>query len=145
MYSLLQMTGEFSGVGINHADESFTGRMTLNPVTGNRAVSLIFTALGDTGEVFHDERTLIGFDPAGELVMVSVSNNTGAVMQYHLHHREKGQLVFQFGDAALEHTFRERREMIVHDNGDVTYRFSWGAPGEPFQEQSVVRMMQTPG
>lgn len=140
MHSVLQTAGHFSGTGINHAGESFTGRMTLSPVIGHCAVSLVFTALGDKDEVFHDERTLIGLDSAGGMVMVSASNNTGAVMTYHLHLREEERLVFQFGDIAMADTFREQRELIVHASGDVTYRFSWGMPGGEFQERSVVRM-----
>lgn len=90
--------------------------------------------------IFHDERTLIGLDVQGRIVMVSTSNNTGTLRCYALQHAEDGRLLFPWGDLDNENSFRERRELIVHQDGDVTYRFSWGQPGGPFQERSVVRM-----
>lgn len=139
-YKLLHVTGRFMGHGINHAAERFMGTMTLMPVLGNRGTALTFTATGDADAIFHDERTLIGLDEQGRLSMVSTSNNTGALLHYALQDAESARLVFRLGDLDDEHSFRETREIVLHEDGDVTYRFSWGQPGGPFRERSVVRM-----
>ncbi|NMP24637.1 hypothetical protein [Sulfobacillus harzensis] len=139
-HKLLHVTGRFMGHGINHAAERFVGTMTLMPVLGNCGTVLTFTAMGDSDMIFHDERTLIGLDAQGRLSMVSTSNNTGALLHYALQDAEGGRLVFRLGDLDDEHSFRETRELVLHEDGDVTYRFSWGQPGGPFRERSVVRM-----
>ena len=138
--NLLEIAGSFAGVGVNHDQEEFTGRMTLLPHLGRRGASLAFTAVGANDEVYHDERTLVGFNAQGELCLVSTSNNTGGLLHYRLADRADSRWIFQFGDVADKTAFRETRELRVHQNGDVTYRFSWGLPGGPFQERSVVRM-----
>ena len=139
-HRILHVSGNFTGRGVNHAAEPFTGSMTLTPVLGNSGTALSFTAVGDDGQTYHDERTVLGLDPDHQLHMVSTSNNTGALMSYALEIMEDEQLVFRFGDLEDLGTFRETRAIQLHDNGDVSYRFSWGLPGEQVRERSAVRM-----
>lgn len=139
-HRILYLEGKFIGRGLNHSAEPFTGTMTLAPVWGNSGTALSFTAIGDDGQIYHDERTVLGVDPGHQIHMASASNNTGALLLYVAETIEDDRLVFRFGDLGDRGTFRETREVHVHDNGDVTYRFSWGPPGEPVRERSVLRM-----
>lgn len=72
--------------------------------------------------------------------MVSTSKDTGSLLNYALQAAEGGRLVFRLGDLDGGHSFGETGELVLHEDGDVTYRFSWGQPGGPFQERSVVRI-----
>lgn len=143
-HKIFGIMGQFVGDGVNHDNEKFTGVMTLKPMLGNRGTSLSFTASGEGGVVFHDERSLIGFDPQGEIFMVSTSNNTETLMPYTLVAIDQNRVVFRFGDVNARDTFRETRELTIHDNQDITCRFSWGLPGESFAERSTVRMTIRP-
>jgi hypothetical protein len=66
--SLPDIAGNSAGVGVNHDQEEFTGRMTLLPHLGS---SRAFTAVGANDEIYHDERTLVGFNAQGELAWCS--------------------------------------------------------------------------
>lgn len=143
-HKIFGIMGRFIGDGVNHDNERFMGVMTLTPMLGNRGTSLSFTASGEGGVVFHDERSLIGFDLQGEIVMVSTSNNRGTVIPYTLHAVDQDRVMFRFGDVNARDTFRESRELTIQDNQDITYRFSWGLPGESFAERSAVRMTIRP-
>lgn len=92
------------------------GTMTLMPVLGDCGTALTFTSTGDSDAIFHDEHTLIGLDEQGRLSMVSTSNNTGALLHYALQDAESGRLVFRLGDLDDEHSFRETREIVLHDH-----------------------------
>lgn len=72
---LLQVSGQYTGTGTNHDREEFVGQMTLYPQLGNRGTGLAFTATGITGQIYHDERTLIGYTPGGASPIAFIGAN----------------------------------------------------------------------
>ncbi len=132
--------GYFSGRGINHEGQNFTGSLALRRITGGYL--LWFRAQGDRGEVFHEESVLIAQNPAGGLLMTSLNTNFPGLQTFNGAATEMG-LVFSHGDTTTLEGFRETVTISVKDNQVLGYSFAWAMPGQPMEARSAVVMQPT--
>lgn len=80
---LVARAGAFTGRGLNHANETFTGRMVVVSVMGGRAVTLHYTATGLDGQHLHEEFALLAPDESGSLCLWPVMEELPGVMPHH--------------------------------------------------------------
>ena len=110
---LTESVGEYSGRGVNHEKQNFHGKLTLKFDFENKSLSLVSSATGEKGEAFHAERSWLGFDITGSLVLYVVSNNHPAITPHTFNRIESGKdgeqkIVFRFGNPEDKNSFRER-------------------------------------
>lgn len=136
--------GRYMGEGVNHEGQPFNGALELRSLLGQRAFGLSFSARGAGGEDYHQEETILGPGPQGELCLVSVNTNDPLLRTYALvrdeTHEETRRLVFGWGRPEERETFRCQISLEVYPNGDLGYRYAWGLPGGGFADRSGVRM-----
>ncbi|MCO4744907.1 MAG: hypothetical protein KC912_08960 [Proteobacteria bacterium] len=140
---LATRTGTYAGAGVNHDGQPFRGVLRMHPVLGGRGTRLRFVATATDGTLLHEEETLIGAEPSGSPTLVTLSSNLPGLLVHHLVDVARGeavQLVFRHGDVDDDSVFREEIRIGMHPEGDVTYAFAWGMPGQPFADRSGVRM-----
>jgi hypothetical protein len=142
---LIESTGEYSGRGINHEKQNFNYHLTLKFGFPEKSLSLQSSATGDSGEVFHTENSLIGFDITGSLILYVASNNHPAITPHIFNRIEDGpngekKLVFKFGDIEDHNSFREEINFNIFRDGSIEHIYSWGLPGGDFQPRSGSKM-----
>jgi hypothetical protein len=142
---LVESVGEYSGRGINHEKKNFDGRFNLQVDFENKSLSLISSATGAQGEIFHSERSWLGFDIMGSLVLYVVSNNHPAITPHHFHRIETGsegeqKITFRFGNPEDKNNFREEIHINLYSDKSLEHSYSWGLPGGPFEPRSGSRM-----
>lgn len=140
-------SGRYFGEGINHDNEPFKGLLQVRYLIGEAGLGLAFTATGIGGEVYHEEETLLGPGPKGELVLATLNSNDPVLRTYALRREgaEGGSqhtYVFGIGDPAARDTFRCEVSLDLFESGDLGYRYAWGLPGGDFAERSGVRLRQ---
>ncbi len=69
LQSILSAAGKYTGTGVNHAAESFTGDLALQALEGGSAALLHYVATRTDGKHLHAETTLIACDALGELCL----------------------------------------------------------------------------
>lgn len=104
--------GEYSGRGVNHEKQNFTGNLNLKFDFENKSLALALSATGDKDEVFHKEHSLLGFDATGKLVLYVVINNHPAIVPHIFNRIETGpdgkqKINFGFGNPEGKNSFRE--------------------------------------
>lgn len=143
--ALAEHTGQFNGQGTNHEDEDFEGRLSLAPLPGDRGVELRFTAAGDDGVVFHEERAWIARDIEGKTRLWAVSDDTPGVVDHTLQYETEPEgaiaaYVFGHGDMDQGEAFRQELTLTLYEDGALGYAFAWGMPGEEVRPRSRVRL-----
>jgi hypothetical protein len=143
---LSQSTGSYSGRGVNHEGQDFTGGLRLEEVVPGKMLSLVSSARGDRGEVYHEEASFIGRDISGSLQLWVASNNHPAVVPHAFHRIEEKDgarnVIFRFGNPGLRESFREEVTIALHNDGSLTHRYAWGLPGSEFEPRSGSRMQK---
>ncbi len=142
---LAESVGAYSGRGVNHEKQNFNGALNLRFDFENKSLSLVSTATGDQNEVFHSERSWLGFDITGSLVLYVVSNNHPAITPHLFNRIEEGKLgekkiVFRFGDLEDKNSFREEININIFSDKSIEHFYSWGMPGGNFEPRSGSRM-----
>jgi hypothetical protein len=142
---LTESVGDYAGRGINHEKQNFNGALNLRFDFENKSLSLVLSATGDKGEVFHAERSWLGFDISGSLVLYVVSNNHPAITPHLFDRLETGtdgekRIVFRFGDVQDKNTFREEINLNIFSDKSIEHFYSWGLPGGNFEPRSGSRM-----
>ena len=136
--------GTYRGRGVNHEGQNFTGDFVLACALPEKVASVSSTATGDRGEVYHDERSWVGFDIAGQLVLYVASNNHPGITPHLFHGVEEksGQkdIVFRFGDPKDQNSFREEITFSFFADGGVAHQYAWGLPGGSFEPRSGSKM-----
>jgi uncharacterized cupin superfamily protein len=141
-----ELFGTFSGSGVNHEGQNFTGVLTLKPGVAGKSIALEFTATGTDGTVYHAEQSNIGYNVQENLSLWVASSNHPAMMEHTLKEilsTESGSetFLFQCGDFKNNQTFREEIALKIWSNQELSYTYSWGLPGEEYKERSGARMI----
>lgn len=150
MAILGKCSGYYEGQGINHEGEVFTGKLQIRSLLENRGFSLRFSAVGKDGTIYHQEESTIAPSIGEKLTLWNLNTNTPGLVPHELRpeNTKVGSIrtfTFGFNDPSDAKAFREEIALDVHDNGDLSYTYSWGLPNGEFKERSGVRMkMQTP-
>ncbi len=144
---LVESIGDFSGRGINHEKQNFTGNLSLKFGFPEKSLLLVSSATGDSDEVFHSENSLIGFDITGSLILYVASNNHPAITPHLFNRIEEGtsgekKIVFRFGDIQDRNTFREEINFNFFPDGSIEHFYSWGLPGGDFEPRSGSKMLR---
>jgi hypothetical protein len=132
------LSGRWTGSGLNHVSQPYTGRLIVNPINPGATI-LTFTATGADGEIYHTETILIG-----ETSAVSASNNLPGLATFALTHPTPETLTLTLGDLTDESTFRET--ITLHLTPDLTLHqtYAWAMPGEPIQPRSTSHLTRLP-
>ena len=138
-------TGEYVGEGTNHEDQSFVGLLKIFPVVKDHGVSISFTATGLDGKLFHQEQSLIAPSISEKLCLWNLNTNIPGLVEHEFRRAENlvgadHSFVFGFGTPTATSSFREEIAIDLWQNGDISYRYSWGMPGGSFEARSAVRM-----
>lgn len=143
---LIQAVGAYAGRGVNHEGQAFTGKLKLDLAIPEKMLSLSSSAIGDQGEVFHEEASFIGRDLAGALQLFVASNNHPAIVAHAFNRLEEKDgdqsLIFRFGNPEIRESFREEITLTIHSDGSLTHHYSWGMPGGDFEPRSGSRMQK---
>jgi hypothetical protein len=139
---ILSAAGSYTGSGVNHAAESFTGSLTLQALEGGSAALLRYVATRTDGKHLHAETTLIACDAHSELCVWPAMEELPQVLVHRLLARNDTpagatRFVFSSGQRDDSTTFREEIVLEIQaGHGIVGYRHSWGLPGGEFDERS---------
>ncbi|MGZ3775583.1 MAG: hypothetical protein ACXVCY_17205 [Pseudobdellovibrionaceae bacterium] len=142
---LNEAIGSYSGRGINHEGQNFTGKLNLKVALSNKVLQLISFATGDTGETYHEEASWIGKDIAGVLTLYVSSNNHPGVTPHTFNRIDTGsngeqKIIFRFGNPEDRNSFREEVTIALYQDGSIRHQYSWGMPGGDFADRSGSRM-----
>lgn len=144
---LTESVGDYQGRGVNHEKQNFTGKLNLKFEFQNKLLLLTSTATGDQGEIYHSEKSWIGFDMMGSLYLYVCSNNHPGIAPHLFNRIEKTdediqKIVFRLGDLNNKNSFRE--EVNINIKKDfIEHFYSWGLPGGEFEPRSGSRMMKS--
>lgn len=143
---LSQSTGRYSGHGVNHEGQAFTSRFKLEAEMPGKMLSVAARASGEGGEVFHEEKSWIGRELSGALMLYVASNNHPAIAPHAFHRLEEREgaraVVFRFGDPDVRESFREEITFSFHTDGSLSHHYAWGMPGGDFAPRSGSRMQK---
>lgn len=134
----------YSGRGVNHEGEDFTGTLAVEPLVGGRGVLLHYTARLDEGSEAHAESTLLAPGPDGRLVLWPVMSELDAVLPHTAVRAAGAGLVFATGPRDDESAFREEITIAPGPGGELTLAHAWGLPGGPFADRSSCRLLPVP-
>ncbi len=142
--ALAECVGHYRGKGINHEQQPFDGQLTLEAGIAGKSFALRSSAQGESGEIFHEELSLVSFDFGQNLLLTVTSNNHPATVVHTLNrieeHSEYKALVFRFGDVENRDSFREEIFFRLYLDGSVEHFYAWGMPGGDFAPRSGARM-----
>lgn len=144
---LIESVGDYQGRGVNHEKENFTGKLNLKFEVENKVLLLTSSATGDSGKIFHNEKSWLGFDITGALNLYVCSNNHPAITPHLFNRIEKAsdgtqKIVFRFGNLDDKNSFREEVNLNIGP-GFVEHFYSWGMPGGEFAPRSGSRMLRS--
>lgn len=139
--TLAARAGSFTGRGLNHDKEAFTGRLVVTSVMAGRAVTLHYTALGLDGQKLHEEFTLLSQSDQGGLCLWPVMSELPVVMPHHAVANQAAAsdgvaVVFACGPRDALDRFREEISIDCRADGSITYAHAWGMPGGSFEARS---------
>jgi hypothetical protein len=130
--------GSYSGQGINHENQKFTGELSLTKGINNYIIH--YKATGKDGELYHEEQTTIALDLSQKLGLWSVNTNNPVMLQHTLVKNEltdqTNTLIFAFGDKENKNGFREEIAFELNADGTIGYNYSWGMPHGDFDVRS---------
>lgn len=138
--TLSTVVGYYEGEGINHEGQSFTGRLSLQPILDGRGFTIKFSATGKNGTVYHQEESTIAPSINEKLVLWNLNTNTPGMVAHELRDSQPKSLVFGFNQRTDTSKFREEIALDILNDGGVSYTYSWGMPGGEFKERSGVHM-----
>ena len=109
---LCKREGRYIGKGINHEKENFTGTFTLTPIINGCAVEIEFTAAGDSGEVYHTEKTTLALSQDNQVNLWSINSNVPYMFQHELKSNQlfegnNSRFIFGLNDPCQRDVFRE--------------------------------------
>jgi hypothetical protein len=139
---ILSAAGSYTGSGVNHAAESFTGSLALQALEGGSAALLRYVATRTDGKHLHAETTLIACDAQGELCLWPAMEELPQVLVHRLlarNDKQAGATRFVFSSCQRDDSTTFREEIVLEiqaGHGIVGYRHSWGLPGGEFDERS---------
>lgn len=141
---LLNKSGKYEGVGINHEGDEFVGKFQITPVINGSAFEIKFNAASPDGQVFHDEVSIFTKDEQGNWALFNTNSNTNCCMIHLLESSDKVEnkrtLSFMYGQFDQKDTFRERVCLDLYQDKQVAYHYYWGVPGGGFQYRSGLVM-----
>lgn len=141
---LLQALGTYEGKGLNHERENFRSELTLSTKLPDKVLALQSSAIGEHGEIFHQEMSWIGRDECGKIQMWVASNNH-PVVTVHAFDRleataECQSVVFRYGNPGDTKSFREEITLCIYTDGQLAHQYAWGLPGGEFKARSGSKM-----
>ena len=134
----------FRGEGLNHEQEPFAAEMRIEPLVDGRAVLLRYRATLLDGSVAHEECTLLGVGPDGNLCLWPVMSELPTVLP-HMHQPAPAdgtdQFTFASGLRGDLSCFREEITIELGVDESLTYSHAWGMPSDAFAPRSSARML----
>lgn len=141
----------FSGAGINHEGEPFTGTLRVQRLVNGAALLLHYTAVLEDGSLAHEESTLLGSGPDGRLTLWPVMSELEVVLPHVEIDAPAAagsagtdaatlRAVFAHGRRDDASAFREEITLALAADGSLTFAHAWGLPGGDFAERSVCRL-----
>jgi hypothetical protein len=142
---LTEAIGGYQGEGVNHEKQNFTGKLKLEYAFEKKLLFLSSSAIGKSGEVYHNEHSWIGNDIMGSLTLYVNSTNHPGVAPHIFDRIEEGSegqkiIIFRFGDIDDRNSFREEISVALFKDKSLEHFYSWGLPGGDFQKRSGSRM-----
>lgn len=144
---LTAASGRYSGQGVNHLGESFTGELEIRSRLDQQLIELRFRAT-DVDQSFHEESTWITEDLLnGGLGLWTVSTNTPGVLAHRLYEDSRDgsystKAVFRLGSPEDVSRFRQEITLCIRHDGAIEYAYSWGVPHEAFASRSRCMLQQ---
>lgn len=141
-----ERSGRYIGVGTNHVDEPYEGRLELLPLLRSAGVQIVASATGEKGTLYHAEHTILapGADGQLRLFMLGIEMPGMRILEYRrddaLLIGSEASHVFGYGAPTDLDSFRMEIAFDLWPDGDVTHRFAWGLPGEEFADRSGCRL-----
>lgn len=141
---LSEATGKYEGSGMNHEGQDFKGSFQMRSAFPGKLISLESSAVGSSGEVYHEEVSWIGPDMAGTLMLYVSSNNHPGVTPHAFDRLEEKDgakhIVFRFGDVSNVQSFREEIAISIFSDGQLSHFYAWGLTGGEFKTRSGSKM-----
>lgn len=141
---LEKFVGYYHGKGVNHEKQNFSHNFSIESLSSSKTLEISATAVGDNGEVYHSEKSWIGFDLTGALVLYVTSNNHPGITPHNFYRIDETadckNVVFRFGNPDDRHSFREEITLSLFSDGSLTHRYAWGLPGGDFEPRSSARV-----
>jgi hypothetical protein len=146
--TLKKACGVYLGEGINHEGQTFTGRLSLEPLLAGRGFQINFSATEKDGKLYHQEASTIAPAMTEKLTLWNFNTNTPGLVPHELRSASAkpsaiSSLVFGFNSPQDDKAFREEVALDIWDSNSISYTYSWGMPGGEFKERSGVRMTKT--
>jgi hypothetical protein len=121
--------GRYEGTGQDLASGPFAGTLDIRPLLEGMGAELSYTATSGDGTVLHREHTVLAFDMwSGEATLYVLCprlNGLGRLLQIS---------ATTFDNGVGIEGFQHRIELLI-DGDDLTYAWSWSAPGDELAEQ----------
>jgi ribosomal protein S8 len=99
--------GSYSGQGINHEHQPFTGELVLKK--GINSISIHYKAIGKDGQLYHEEHTVIALDINKNLGLWSVNTNNPVMLHHTCVKNEVAsgatEIIFGFGKKEMKQSF----------------------------------------
>lgn len=142
---LKEHSGFYSGHGINHEGQPFTGTFAISEIVGGVGISIAFKAVGEEGTIYHEEFSTVAPDLTGKIGLYNLNSNMPGLVHHILLHCEVNnsgdyKAIFSFGQRSDTQSFREEITLEIIDRDSVGYRYAWGMPGGEFADRSGVIM-----
>ena len=138
--SISEASGKYRGTGVNHDNEDFVGSLEVIKVLDGKGVEILFTARGNDGSYFHQEKTIISTDFDGNVKMWNLNSNSPGMALLELRSTDNG-FVFGLGQKEDMNSFREEVKIELAKDS-FAYHYSWGLPGGEYKYRSGLLMMR---
>jgi hypothetical protein len=147
---------QWRGLGRNHENEEFTGRLELQPLVEERSVLLRYRALRlPDGRLVHEEATLLARDAEGQLCLWPVMSELPGIWCHRIvlpagRHdaapdtRGRWEVCFATGPRDDTARFRQEIRLVLDPAGELHCIHAWGLPGGDFAERSACGMRTLP-
>lgn len=156
---LTQRTGYYAGMGTNHENKEFRGELDLKSIINDRGVLIQYRAVGVQGVDFNnpenlysretvfftEEATMICHDKNNHLALWTLNNSIGTMAKFDIRRYKEFSgkrhlYIFGFGDPEDNTVFREEISIELHEDGDISYNYSWGEPKGLFLSRTSIKM-----
>lgn len=132
----------YTGRGVNHVQEAFSGMFVVQPLVGGAAAMLHYTATRDDGIRVHSESTLLGRAADGSLCLWPVMDELPVVLAHTLISAATDDAaadsvhVFASGPRSNTTVFRQEITLRLLPGGRLLYAHAWALPGGEFADRS---------
>ncbi len=159
---LRKYEGNYRGIGYNHEEKKFRGRLNIKPVVNNKGIYIHYTAIGTHGDylnkqatlysketaIYNEEHNTIALDHENNLKLWNLNSNLGTMITFDFRGmkyitNQKHVIIFGYGKIEDNTNFREEITFELWDNGDIGYNYTWGEPKGTFLAHSSVTMKKT--